>query len=147
MNLRDTNRRHAALHWAAAIFLALSCTLLFGAPPDRNKSARTTSDTSTAESTSVTTDPVEAAAPLLPLIVSYDGAPARADQKRIEELGVPLPVLPDGSQPVARSGGYTYSIRSRATLPNGAWTELEATIRLGGAVNGRPFRIVRWKDS
>jgi len=68
-------------------------------------------------------------------------------REQIEELGVPLPVLPDGTQAVARSGGYTYSIRSRATLPNGAWTELEATIRLGGAVNGRPFRIVRWKDS
>jgi general secretion pathway protein K len=68
-------------------------------------------------------------------------------REQIDELGVPLPVLPDGTQAVARSGGYTYSIRSRATLPNGAWTELEATIRLGGAVNGRPFRIVRWKDS
>lgn len=68
-------------------------------------------------------------------------------REQIEQLGVPLPVLPDGTQAVARSGGYTYSIRSRATLPNGTWTELEATIRLGGAVNGRPFRIVRWKDS
>ena len=68
-------------------------------------------------------------------------------REQIDQLGVPLPVLPDGTQAVARSGGYTYSIRSRATLPNGAWTELEATIRLGGAVYGRPFRIVRWKDS
>ena len=67
-------------------------------------------------------------------------------REQITELGVPLPVLPDGTEAVARSGGYTYSIRSRATLPNGAWSELEATIRLGGAVNGRPFRIVRWKN-
>ncbi len=64
-----------------------------------------------------------------------------------EEFGVPLPILPDGTQAVARAGSYTYSIRSRATLPNGTWAELEATIRPGGAIRGRPFRIIRWKDS
>ena len=68
-------------------------------------------------------------------------------REQIEEFGVPLPVLPDGTEAVARSGSYTYSIRSRATLPNGAWAEIEATIRPGGAVQGRPFRIIRWKDS
>ncbi len=68
-------------------------------------------------------------------------------REQIEDFGVPLPILPDGTEAVARSGSYTYSIRSRATLPNGAWAELEATIRPGGAVQGRPFRIIRWKDS
>lgn len=68
-------------------------------------------------------------------------------REQIEEFGVPLPVLPDGTEAVARSGSYTYSIRSRATLPNGAWAELEATIRPGGAIQGRPFRIIRWKES
>ncbi len=68
-------------------------------------------------------------------------------REQIEEFGVPLPILPDGTQAVARAGSYTYSIRSRATLPGGAWAELEATIRPGGAIRGRPFRIIRWKDS
>ncbi len=70
-----------------------------------------------------------------------------AQREQNSEIGVPLPVLPDGTAPVAQSGGYTYSVRSRATLPNGVWSELEATVRLGGSVNGRPFRIVRWNDS
>ena len=70
-----------------------------------------------------------------------------SQREQIEEFGVPLPVLPDGSEAVARAGSYTYSIKSRATLPNGAWAELEATIRPGGAIQGRPFRIIRWKDS
>ncbi len=68
-------------------------------------------------------------------------------REQIQEFGVPLPILPDGTEAVARSGSYTYSIRSRATLPNGAWAELEATIRPGGAIQGRPFRIIRWKQS
>ncbi len=68
-------------------------------------------------------------------------------REQIEDFGVPLPVLPDGTEAVARAGSYTYSIRVKATLENDAWAELEATIRPGGAVQGRPFRIVRWKDS
>lgn len=70
-----------------------------------------------------------------------------SQREQNEEFGVPLPILPDGTQAVARAGSYTYSIRSRATLPNGTWAELEATIRPGGAIRGRPFRIIRWKDS
>lgn len=60
--------------------------------------------------------------------------------------GDPL-LLPDGTPLLARGGGLTYSIRSRATLPNGAWTVLDATLRLGGGPQGRPFRIVRWRDN
>jgi len=62
------------------------------------------------------------------------------------EFGIPLPVLPDGTEPVAQAGGTTYSVRSRATLANGAWAEVEATIRLGNDVHGRPFRILQWKN-
>ncbi|MEM9533704.1 MAG: type II secretion system minor pseudopilin GspK [Pseudomonadota bacterium] len=68
-------------------------------------------------------------------------------REQIEDFGVPLPILPDGTEAVARAGSYTYSIKVKATLPNDAWAELEATIRPGGAIQGRPFRIVRWKDS
>lgn len=62
--------------------------------------------------------------------------------------GVPVAVLPDGTPVVAQQGGLTYSIQVRATLPNGAWTELDATIRLGAQARaGRPFQILRWRDS
>ncbi len=62
--------------------------------------------------------------------------------------GAPVAILPDGTPVVAQQGGLTYSIRARATLPNGAWTELDATIRMGAQARaGRPFQILRWRDS
>lgn len=57
-------------------------------------------------------------------------------------------MLPDGTPVMAGGGGFTYSVRSKATLPNGAYGLLEATIRIGGAAaNGRPFVILRWRDN
>lgn len=48
---------------------------------------------------------------------------------------------------MAGGGGVTYSVKSRATLPNGASTTLDATIRMGGiTVGGRPYVILRWRD-
>lgn len=61
--------------------------------------------------------------------------------------GAPPPVLPDGTPLMAQGGSGTYSIAARATLPNGAWTELEATVRLGGAgVSGLAYTVLRWQD-
>lgn len=55
--------------------------------------------------------------------------------------------LPDGSPLVAGGGGLTYSVKSRATLPNGASTTLDTTIRMGGvSAAGRPYVILRWRD-
>ncbi|GIX34531.1 MAG: type II secretion system protein K [Lysobacteraceae bacterium] len=55
--------------------------------------------------------------------------------------------LPDGTPLVVAGGTGTYTIRSRARLPNGAWSELEAVIRLGGApVSGLAFSVLRWQD-
>ncbi len=55
--------------------------------------------------------------------------------------------LPNGTPVMADGGGLTYSIKSRATLSNGASAVLDATIRSGGAgPNGRPFAILRWRD-
>lgn len=54
--------------------------------------------------------------------------------------------LPNGQVVVAQGGGLTYSIVARATLPNGAFSDLRATIRLGTDFVGRPFRIVRWQE-
>jgi len=48
---------------------------------------------------------------------------------------------------VAGGGGLTYSVKSRAKLPNGASTVLDATIRMGGInAAGRPYVILRWRD-
>ena len=56
-------------------------------------------------------------------------------------------IAPDGTPVVAGGGGLTYSVKSRAKLPNGASTVLDATIRMGGVSSaGRPFVILRWRD-
>lgn len=56
-------------------------------------------------------------------------------------------VLPDGTPLMAGGGGLTYSVKSRAKLPNGASTTLDATIRMGGVgTGGRPYSILRWRD-
>ena len=61
--------------------------------------------------------------------------------------GAPPPMLPDGTTLMAQGGTGTYSIESRATLPNGTWTQVDATIRLGGGgVSGMAFTVLRWQD-
>lgn len=54
--------------------------------------------------------------------------------------------LPDGQVVMAQGRGLTYSIQAKATMPNGVWEQLEATIRLGGSPSGMPFRILRWRE-
>jgi general secretion pathway protein K len=55
--------------------------------------------------------------------------------------------LPDGTPIMANPGGNTYTIRSRATLANGANAVLDASIRLGGVgAGGRPYTVLRWRD-
>lgn len=62
------------------------------------------------------------------------------------QQGEPV-IAPDGTAVVAGGGGLTYSVKSRAKLPNGASTVLDATIRMGGvSTAGRPFVILRWRD-
>ncbi|MCW5566604.1 MAG: general secretion pathway protein GspK [Dokdonella sp.] len=56
-------------------------------------------------------------------------------------------LLPDGTPIMADGGGLTYSVKSRARLPNGAGTVLDATIRMGGMNSaGRPYVVLRWRD-
>ena len=54
--------------------------------------------------------------------------------------------LPNGEIAMARGRGLTYSILAKATMPNGIWDQVEATIRLGGSSDGRPFRVMRWRE-
>ena len=55
-------------------------------------------------------------------------------------------VLPNGQVAMARGRGLTYSVLAKATLPNGVWDQIEATIRLGRSSEGLPFRVVRWRE-
>lgn len=55
-------------------------------------------------------------------------------------------VLPSGQVAMARGRGLTYSILAKATLPNGVWDQVQATIRLGGGPDGLPYRILRWRE-
>jgi general secretion pathway protein K len=68
-------------------------------------------------------------------------------ERHSQEGSDDLPLtLPNGQVAVARGRGVTYSIVSKATLPNGVWDQVEATIRLGGNEGGLPFRILKWQE-
>ena len=54
--------------------------------------------------------------------------------------------LPNGQVAMARGRGLTYSILAKATLPNGVWDQVEATIRLGGSSTGLPYKVLRWRE-
>jgi general secretion pathway protein K len=54
--------------------------------------------------------------------------------------------LPNGQVAVARGRGLTYSVLAKATLPNGIWDQVEATIRLGGSGEGYPYKVLRWHE-
>jgi len=55
--------------------------------------------------------------------------------------------LPDGTPIMVTGGGNTYTIKSRATLTNGASATIDASVRLGGVgVSGRPYTVLRWRD-
>lgn len=57
------------------------------------------------------------------------------------------PMLPGGGALVAQGGSGTYTVRSRATLANGAWTQLDTTVRLGGAaLSGLAYTVLRWQE-
>lgn len=56
-------------------------------------------------------------------------------------------IMPNGTVVSLQGGGRAFSIRSRATLENGIWSEIDATVALGTDTRGRPFRILRWRDN
>jgi general secretion pathway protein K len=67
----------------------------------------------------------------------------RHSQDGTGDIGV---ALPNGQLVIARGRGLTYSILAKATLPNGVWDQVEATVRLGGTQEGFPYRILRWRE-
>ena len=54
--------------------------------------------------------------------------------------------LPNGQVAMAHGRGLTYSVLAKATLPNGIWDQVEATIRLGGTTEGPPYKVLRWRE-
>jgi general secretion pathway protein K len=89
--------------------------------------------------------PVEAllALPDMTLDDALNFVAERNSQDAVGGVGTALPI---GQIAMARGRGLTYSIEAKATLPNGVWDQVEATIRLGGNPDGRPFRILRWRE-
>jgi general secretion pathway protein K len=96
-------------------------------------------------------NPAFAAEPVLAALPGMDaGLAAVAIQARFafDPSGGGEPaMLADGTPLVVTAGSGTYSIAARARLPNGAWTELDTAVRLGGVpVSGLAFSILRWQD-
>ena len=96
-------------------------------------------------------EPDPAYAPVEALLALPDMTPDDAlnfvTERHSQDAGSGLGVaLPNGQVAMPRGRGLTYSIQAKATLPNGVWDQVEATIRLGGNPDGRPFRILRWRE-
>ena len=82
----------------------------------------------------------------LPDITPEDALNFVAERQSQEPGSGPGVALPTGQVVMERRRGLTYSIQAKATLPNGVWDQLRATVRLGGSRDGRPFQILRWRE-
>ena len=72
---------------------------------------------------------------------------AQRQQVPVGQVGATGLTTPNGMPIVANGGGNTYTVKSRATLPNGASAVLDASIRLGGVgTSGKPYTVLRWRD-
>ena len=79
--------------------------------------------------------------------ITYDEAVNFVQERNSQVPGESLgTALPNGVVVMEQGRGVTYSIKARATMPNGVWEQLQATIRLGGSRNGIPYRILRWRE-
>ncbi len=96
-------------------------------------------------------EPDPAFAPLQALLsmpdITLQEAQQFIDARQALEPGESLGVeLPNGSIIMEHGRGVTYSIKIKATMPNGIWEQLEATIRLGGNQKGNPYQVLRWRE-
>ncbi|MGB5488115.1 MAG: hypothetical protein WBN06_12040 [Lysobacterales bacterium] len=79
--------------------------------------------------------------------ITYEEAVNFVQERNSQQPGESLGTeLPNGLVVMEQGRGVTYSIRARATMPNGVWEQLQATIRLGGTRSGRPYRVLRWRE-
>ena len=87
------------------------------------------------------------------VLMAIDGITAQmaddyiVDRHQIDDVNAVLPELAEGFSGQLRGGGTTFSIISKATLPNQQFEVVDATIRMGGNLQGRPYRVVRWRDN
>jgi general secretion pathway protein K len=89
--------------------------------------------------------PVEALL-AMPDMTEQDAVNFVADRHSEDLMGGVGAVLPNGQVAMVRGRGVTYSIVAKATLPNGIWDQVEATVRLGGGSDGLPYRVLRWRE-
>ena len=79
--------------------------------------------------------------------ITYDEAVNFVAERNSQQPGESLGTeLPNGLVVMEQGRGVTYSIKARATMPNGVWEQLQATIRLGGNRDGSPYRVLRWRE-
>ena len=98
-----------------------------------------------------TPEPDPAFAPVEALLalpdITYEEAVNFVQERNSQLPGESLGTeLPNGVVVMEQGRGVTYSIQARATMPNGVWEQLQATIRLGGRRNGSPYRVLRWRE-
>lgn len=98
-----------------------------------------------------TPEPNPAFAPVEALMalpdITYDEAVDFVQQRNAQQPGDSLGTeLPNGVMVMEQGRGVTYSIHAKATLANGVWEQLQATIRLGGTSSGSPYRVLRWRE-
>jgi general secretion pathway protein K len=79
--------------------------------------------------------------------ITHEEAVQFVEERNARLPGEDLAVsLPNGRVVLEQGRGVTYSIQARATMPNGVWEQLQATIRLGGNRSGSPYRVLRWRE-
>ena len=79
--------------------------------------------------------------------ITYDEAVNFVAERNSQQIGESLGTeLPNGVVVMEQGRGVTYSIEARATMPNGVWEQLQATVRLGGNQSGSPYRVLRWRE-
>ena len=79
--------------------------------------------------------------------ITFDEAVNFVSERNSQQPGESLGTeLPNGLVVMEQGRGVTYSIKAKATMPNGVWEQLQATIRLGGNRDGSPYRILRWRE-
>ena len=79
--------------------------------------------------------------------ITYQEAVNFVEQRNSQQPGDSLGTeLPNGIVVMEQGRGVTYSIKARATMPNGVWEQLQATIRLGANRSGSPYRVLRWRE-
>jgi len=95
--------------------------------------------------------PDPAFAPMEALLALPDITPEQAaefvENRQSQDFNNDLSLsLPSGQVAMATGRGLTYSIISKATMPNGVWDQIETTIQLGATPDGFPFKILRWQE-